>query len=70
MTIDIPAFLLLSQDERKAAWKGRKLTVQGAGFRRIDKAELETRKRLQKEYDAQQKAKRAARLAAFLESRR
>jgi hypothetical protein len=49
MTIDIPAFLLLSQEERKAAWKGRKLTVQGSGFRRVDKQELETRKRLQKE---------------------
>jgi hypothetical protein len=70
VTDGIPDFLIIPQEERRAAWKGRRLTVQGSGFRRVDKAEEAERKRLQKLYDEQQKEKRAARLAAFLESRR
>lgn len=67
---DLPNFLRIPQDERRAAWKGRKLTRQGARFGKIDAAEERERKRLQREYDRQQEAKRKARLAEFLESRR
>ena len=59
----------LPQPERAAAWRGRKLTVQGRGFRSLDAAEERERKKLQREYDRQQAEKRRQRLAAFLESR-
>lgn len=64
---DLPAFLRLSQEERRTAWKGRKLTVQGSGFRRLDKKEEALRKRLQREYDEQKAAKAAERLKALRE---
>jgi hypothetical protein len=63
----IPDFLRITPEDRKAAWKGRKLTVQGSGFRRIDKKEDALRKRLQREYDELQAAKRAERLKALRE---
>lgn len=63
----IPAFLRIPQEERRAAWKGRKLTVQGSGFRRLDKNEEKLRKRLQHEYDEQKAAKAAERLKALRE---
>ena len=68
----IPDFLRVTPEEaarRRQYWKGRKLTVQGSGFRRVDAAEARARKKLQVEYEKQQAEKRAARLAAFLESR-
>jgi len=67
-----PANLMirLPQSERAAAWKGRKLTTQGRGFRNLDAAEQRERTKLQREYDRQQAEKRKTRLAAFLESRR
>lgn len=63
----IPAFLRIAPEERRAAWKGRKLTVQGSGFRKLDKKEEALRKRLQREYDEQKAAKAAERLPALRE---
>lgn len=60
----------LPQSERAAAWVGRKLTTQGMRFRSVDAAEERARKKLQRDYDRQQAAKKAARLAEFLESRK
>jgi len=60
----------IPQSERRAAWVGRKLTVQGKSFRSLDAAEERERKKLQREYDRQQAEKRRQRLAEFLESRR
>ena len=66
----IPEFLQLTQEERRAAWKGRRHTIQGSGFKRLDAKEEALRKQLQREYDDLQAAKKAARLKAFLESRK
>lgn len=62
LIISIPAA------ERAAAWKGRKLTVQGSRFKveRTREEEAATRK-LRREIEAAEKAKREARLAILRE---
>ncbi|MDQ5916742.1 MAG: hypothetical protein QG584_2636 [Pseudomonadota bacterium] len=69
MTFD-PINLLISipAAERAAAWKGRRLTVQGSRFKveRSREEEAATRK-LRREIEAQEKAKREARFAALRE---
>lgn len=73
MTITLnPINLLITipQDERAAAWKGRRFTRQGAGFRTIDAAEERQRNKLRREYEREQEKKRKERFEAFLESRR
>lgn len=69
MTFD-PINLLISipAAERAAAWKGRRLTVQGSRFKveRSREEEAATRK-LRREIEAAEKAKRDARFAALRE---
>lgn len=69
ITLD-PTNLIVSipQSERAAAWKGRKLTKQGSRFKveRTREEEAATR-RLRREIEAQEKAKREARFAALRE---
>ena len=67
---DLPAFLIIPQSERAAAWKGRKLTKQGVGFRTLDAAEQRHRSKLQREYDRVQAQKRADRLKQLRENYR
>jgi len=67
MIPDLPDFLRISAEDRAAAWKGRKLTKQGAGFRRLDVAEERERNRLQREYDRFREEQKRARLAALRE---
>lgn len=66
--LDIPAFLRIPQEVRREAWKGRKLTKQGSRFKveRTREEEAATR-RLRREIEAQEKAKREARFAALRE---
>ena len=64
----IPEFLKIPQAERAAAWKGRKLTVQGSNFRsKPTKVEEEATRKLRREIEAQEKAKRDARFAMLRE---
>ena len=66
--LDIPAFLRLSQEERRAAWKGRKLTKQGSGFKaKVTKVEEAATRALRREIEKQDADKRAARFAALKE---
>ena len=67
---ELPAFLRIAQDERRAAWKGRKLTKQGAGFKApVTKVEEAATRQLRKELEAELAAKREARFAALRELR-
>lgn len=59
---ELPAFLRIPQEERRECWKGRKLTVQGRSFRRVDKEEDNKRKRLYREFLKQKAEREAARL--------
>jgi hypothetical protein len=68
MTLDIPAFLRIPQDERKAAWKGKKLTKQGSMFKvRQTKVEEAATRQLRREVEAAEAAKKAARFARLKE---
>jgi hypothetical protein len=65
-----PDFLRIPQAERAAAWKGRKLTRQGSGFRAAPtKIEEATTRQLRKELERAEEAKKAARFAALRELR-
>jgi len=67
---DVPDYLRIPQAERTAAWKGRKLTKQGSGFRAATtKIEEATTRRLRKELERTEEAKKAARFAALRELR-
>lgn len=65
---DMAYLISIPAAERAAAWKGRKLTVQGSRFKveRTREEEAATRK-LRREIEAQEKAKREARFAALRE---
>lgn len=66
----IPVFLIIPQAERRAAWKGRKLTVQGSGFKAaLTKVEEVATQQLRKELAKADEAKKAARFAALRELR-
>jgi hypothetical protein len=67
MSEDIPVFLRIPQEVRRAAWKGRKLTKQGSMFRPVTKVEEAATRRLRKELEAAEAAKRAARFARLKE---
>jgi hypothetical protein len=63
---DIPAFLIIPQEERNASWKGRKLTKQGANFKnQPSKVEEAATRTLRKELEAAEQAKKEARFAAL-----
>jgi hypothetical protein len=71
MMEDLPAYLRIPQDERKAAWKGRRLTHQGAGFKaKVTKVEEAATKQLRRELEKADADKRAARFAALKELRK
>lgn len=60
---DFPDFLRIPQDERRAAWKGRKLTKQGVMFRPEAKAEEAATRKLRRELEAAEIAKKATKQA-------
>jgi hypothetical protein len=64
---DFPEFLRIPQAERKAAWKGAKLTKQGSMFRPISKTEEAATRQLRRELEAAEAAKKAARFARLKE---
>lgn len=67
---DFPAFLRISQDERRASWKGRKLTRQGSGFKvATTKVEEAATRKLRREMEALAEAKKAERFARLKELR-
>lgn len=67
---DLPDCLRIPQAERKAAWKGRKLTQQGSNFKaKPTKVEEAATRKLRKEIEAAEAAKREARFAALRELR-
>lgn len=64
----IPDFLRIPQAERRAAWVGRKLTKQGSMFKvRQTKVEEAATRRLRREVEAAEAAKKAARFARLKE---
>jgi hypothetical protein len=67
--LELPSFLRIPQDERRAAWKGRRLTRQGSSFRPVTKQEEAATRQLRRELEAQEKAKREARFARLRELR-
>jgi hypothetical protein len=68
MSLDIPAFLQIPQSERREAWKGRRLTVQGSNFKnKLTKTEEAATKQLRREIAAAEEEKKAARFAALKE---
>jgi hypothetical protein len=65
---DFPDFLRIPQAERRAAWKGRKLTRQGAMFReKPTKVEEAATRQLRRELEAAEAAKKAERFARLKE---
>src|ERR1035437_5794928 len=64
---DFPDFLRIPADVRRAAWKGRKLTKQGASFRPVTKTEEAATRQLRKELEAAEPAKIVARFARLKE---
>ena len=58
---DIPDYLRIPQDIRRAAWKGRKLTTQGTAFRVPVKKEEAATRRLRRELEEEAARKKAAR---------
>jgi hypothetical protein len=68
--LTIPSCLLLSQSERAAAWKGKRLTRQGSHFLKpSNKVEEAATRRLRKEIAQQETAKREMRFARLRELR-
>ena len=66
--LDIPAFLRIPQEVRREAWKGRKLTRQGSGFKaKPTKVEEAATRALRREIEKQEAEKRAARIMALRE---
>jgi hypothetical protein len=65
--LELPAFLRIPQAERRASWKGRKLTTQGAMFRPVTKTEEAATRKLRKELEAAEAAKKAERFARLKE---
>ena len=68
--LDLPTYLRIPQDERRAAWKGRKLTRQGSGFKAAPtKTEEAATRLLRKQVAAAEEAKKAERFARLKELR-
>jgi len=64
---ELPDFCRIPQAERKAAWKGRKLTRQGSMFVKPTKAEDAATRKLRREIEAAEVAKKVARFARLKE---
>ena len=66
--LELPDFLRIPADVRREAWKGRKLTKQGAMFRAPpSKQEEAATRQLRKELAAAEEAKKAERFARLKE---
>ena len=66
--LELPDFLRISADVRRAAWKGRKLTKQGAMFRAPPtKVEEVATRKLRRQLEEAEAAKKAARFARLKE---
>lgn len=66
--LDVPAFLRIPQDVRRAAWKGRKLTKQGSAFKPAPTRQEEAATRaLRRQIEQEQEQKKAERFAALKE---
>lgn len=69
--LDIPAFLRIPPDLRRAAWKGRKLSRQGSAFKsKPTKIEEAATRALRREIEAQERAKAKAKAEARKEQRK
>ena len=65
---DLPDFLRIPADVRRAAWKGRKLTKQGAMFRAPPtKIEEAATRKLRRQLEEAETVKKAARFARLKE---
>jgi len=68
MNEGIPDYLRIPQEERAAAWKGRKLTRQGSAFKvKQTKTEEAATRRLRKEVEELERRKREERFAKLRE---
>lgn len=66
--IDIPDFLRIPPDERKAAWKGRKLTKVKMDIDRIKKNEDATTRAFRRQIEKQERDKKQAALQRLREN--
>jgi hypothetical protein len=64
---DLPDYLRIDQATRKAAWKGHKLTKQGSFFKDKPKEEDPATRKLRREIEAQEAAKKEERFARLKE---
>jgi hypothetical protein len=65
---ELPDFLRIPQDERRAAWRGRKMTKQGSMFKvKQTRVEEAATRQLRKELAAAEEAKKQARFARLKE---
>jgi hypothetical protein len=67
MNLDIPDFLKLTPDERRAAWQGRKLTKPRPGSTKLLRVEDAQTRAFRRELERQKKAKQDARFALLRE---
>ena len=65
--LELPDFLRIPQAERRVAWKGRKITKQGTSFRPVTKVEEAATRKLRRELEAADAAKKVARFARLKE---
>ena len=65
---DIPDFLRIPQDQRRAAWKGRKLTKVKMDIDRIKKNEDATTRAFRRQIEKQERDKKQAALQRLREN--
>ena len=65
---DIPDFLRIPQDQRRAAWKGRKLTKVKMDIDRIKKNEDATTRAFRRQIEKQERDKKQAALKRLREN--
>jgi hypothetical protein len=68
--LDIPDFLRIPPEERRAVWKGRRLTRQGSGFQPQTKIEEPATRALRRQIEAEARARAKAKVIAQREKRR
>jgi hypothetical protein len=66
--LDLRGLTAEERARRMDFWKGRKLTVQGRSFHKVDREEELLRKRLQREQDKLKEERRATRLKQLREN--
>ena len=67
MSLDIPDFLRIPQDERREAWKGRRLTKPSAKSMMVTRNEDAQTRAFRREMEKQAEAKKKARFALLRE---